>query len=362
MRSFLAIVMALAALAAAGGEEAIATIDYAEGPVSVTRDGAALPNPGIGDEIHDGDLVATGAGATLSLKLEKATGMSGSVKVSPNTSFYFSVDSVKGEKQSLAELIAGQVGLKVKKIGGAPGFSVSAGSAVCAVRGTEFDVVSSPGGSLLVGCSEGEVECSSEGASASAVPGQAVEKLEDAKLARRAVALADYENFKARWIAGEAEAFKKNAPRAARRIALRYFDLAERLVANHERIAASGALKAWLQEERSGSPPAMSDEELDRRLAELGPLLADSRAILASMERVATRVAALEDVVGNDPAIMAQQVRAGVTIADFFKRFEVAKEKDKQRILALRKALKLWKRAIMERERRKGRDQGVTAG
>jgi hypothetical protein len=343
-------ILAFASLAAFGAEQGIATIDFVDGPARVTRDGAPLSNPGIGDEIYDGDLIATGNGATLTLSLAKATGMSGTIKLSPNTSLYLSVDSLKGERQSQAELIGGQVGLKLKKLGGAPGFTVATETAVCAVRGTEFEVLASSAGSILVACSEGEVSCASEGVETSAVPGQAVEKQEGAKLARRAVAAADYEDFKAKWLAGEAAAFKKNAPKAARRIAARYLDLSERLAANHEKIAADGALKAWLEEEKKGAPSSISDKELDRRLAETGPLLQESRSILAAMERIAARVGALEGIVAGDRAVMASKVRAGVTVADFFKRFEVAKDRDQQRIVVLRKALKLYRRAMAERE------------
>ncbi len=347
---FAAGLMALASLSALGAEESIATIAFVDGPASLTRGGEALPHPGIGDEVYDGDLIATGKGGTLTLALGKATGMSGSIKLSPDTSFYLSVDTVKGERRSQAELIGGQLGLKLKKLGGSPGFGVVTESAVCAVRGTEFEVLSSIGGSTLVACTEGEVSCASEGSQESATPGQAVEKVEGAKLARRAVALADYESFKAKWLSGEAAAFKRNAPKAARRIAARYLELSERLAANREKIAADGALKAWVEEEKGGSRAAISGKELDRRLAEAGPLLEESRSILATMERIAARVTALEEVVGGDRAVMASTVRPGVTVKDFFARFEIAKDKDRERIVALRKALKLYRRATAERE------------
>ncbi len=321
--------------------------------MTVTRDGAPVANPGIGDDIYDGDLVATGKAATLTIKLDAATGMSGTIELSPETSFYLSVDSVKGEPQSLAELVAGQIGIKVKKLGGQPGLNVSTESAVCAVRGTEFEVLTSPSGAILVDCSEGEVDCSSEGQSVSAVPGQAVEKLEDAQLARTALAQADYQQFKEKWLAREETVFERNAPKAAKLIALRYLRLSERLAANHEKIAASGALRAWLREEK-GARIRLSDEELDRRLAELAPTLQESRSILGTMERIAARVGALEAVVGNDSSILSQPVRPGVTVADFFKRFAALEEKDRTRIAVVRKAIRLQKRATLERASRKG--------
>jgi hypothetical protein len=365
-----AAVMVLAALgvspapaqaAPAGGAdagEAIASIDFVDGPFSLTRDGEKVAASGIGDDVYDGDLIATGAGATATLKLGSASGMSGTVTLQPNTSMYFGVDVLKGERQGQVELIAGQIGLKLKKLAGNPVFTVSVESEVCAVRGTEFDVLSSAEGSILVACSEGEVACDVEGQTSSAVPGQAVEKREGEKLARRAFAPADYASFKKTWAEGETAAFARNAPRAAKLIAARYLALAEKLAANHDKIAASGALKSWLQEEkgvrpRAGGRTALPDAELRARVAELGPLLADSRVILASMERLAARTAALEEIVGSDPAVTSQLVRPGVTVGDFFKRFEAAKDSDQKRIVVLRKAIRLQKRAMREMEIRK---------
>lgn len=342
-------------IAAASGwaDEAVATIEYSEGAMRLARGGNPVAKPGIGDDVFDGDLISTGPGSTVTLRLEKATGMSGTLKLAPKSSFYFNIDSIKGERRSEAELISGQIGLKLKRIGGAPSFNVTTDSAVCAVRGTEFDVLASPGGAILVACAEGEVAVTSEGQASSAVPGQAVEKREGAKLARRALAASDYEAFKRKWIEDESAAFARDAPKAARRIAARYLDLAERLSSLHERIAASGAVKAWIEEERKGGA-AISDAELDRRLAEAAPLIAESRGILGSMERIAARVSELRDAVGDDAAVLSQLIGPGRTVGDFFKRFEVAKEKDLQRIAALRKAAKLLKLAQSERERRRG--------
>jgi hypothetical protein len=240
----------------------------------------------------------------------------------------------------------------MKKLAGSPTFDVDAENATCAVRGTEFDVIASPGGSILVACAEGEVECASEGVSTSAVPGQAVEKREGVRIARRTVAAADYENFKRKWIEGEAAAFKRDAPKAARRIAANYLDLAQRLAANQERISASGAVKAWVEEERKGGAGvAISKAELDRRLAEAEPLLKESRLILGPMERVAARVTAIKEAIDDDPTVLSQEIRPGRTVGDFFSRFEAARDRDLQRIAALRRTVRLVERARSERER-----------
>jgi hypothetical protein len=351
-RIALALIASISAAALAGAEDAIASIDFLEGTVSITRDGSVIKGASIGDPLMDEDLIATGPGGSLTIALSKeATGMGGSIRVSQRSSFYLRVDSIKGERQTQAELIAGQIGLKVKRIAGSPGLSVTTETAVLGVRGTEFEVSVSPAGSVLVACSEGEVSCSDESGAASALPGRAVEAGEGVKLRSLAVAPADYASFRDAWLAGEAEKFRKNAPKAAKLIAARYLELAERLAALHKAISESGALRLWLGDIGKGPQARRSDAELDAQLSELGPRLAEARKILGTMERILARVDALEEIAGKDPSIGSQAIRNGFTVADFFAKFEAEKGRDAQRVAFLRHAAKLFKAKTLERQR-----------
>lgn len=146
---------AAAAASAFLEESPLATVEFLDGKVSVTRDGEPLKGVSIGDELFDEDLLSTGADGSLVLALAPATGMRGTIRVSPKSSFYLRSESSSEERKSQAELIAGQLGLKMKKLAGEPSFEVTSGSTVMGVRGTEFTVTSSPSGALLVSCVEG---------------------------------------------------------------------------------------------------------------------------------------------------------------------------------------------------------------
>ncbi len=348
----LALAMSLVALGWIASEEAIAGIEFIDGTVTITRAGAPLKAVSIGDDLQDEDYISTGANGRVTLALSASlTGMSGTIKVAPRSSFYLRVDELKGERQTEAELIAGQISLKVKKASGSPSLSVSTGNTVMGVRGTEFEVTTSPEGSVLVDCSEGEVSCSDESGQSSALPGQAVEKREGVKLRRLAVSLADSASFRQKWIDGEEESFRKNAPKAAKAIAARYLELAERLVSLHAELSSSGVLKQWSEDARKGSVARTAPQDLDRQLAATGSRLLEAKKILGTMERIGARVEALELALADQSAVLAQELRKGFTVADFFKRFEAEKERNIQRVAWLRFAGKLYKEHDAERRR-----------
>lgn len=338
-----AVLGAALAIVSAFAEDAIAAVDFLDGPVSLSREGVPLKSLSIGDDLFDGDRIVTGAGGSLVIALDKSTGMSGTIKVSQRTTLYLELSAVKGERQTQAELIAGQLAVKVKRLSGSPGLSVATEGAVAAVRGTEFGVTLSDSGSALVDCSEGEVLCSDESGQESALPGQAVEKREGERLARRAVALADYKAFKEKWLADESAAFKRNAPRAARLIALRYNELETRLAALHEELLKSGALRRWGEERAAKRPSQVPEGQLKAELAELGPKLAEARRLLGSMERIDARVEELEGFVGDDESILAEKVRPRFTVGDFFKRFDAEKERNAKRTAWLRLASRMYR-------------------
>ncbi len=79
---------AAAAASAFLEESPLATVEFLDGKVSVTRDGEPLKGVSIGDELFDEDLLSTGADGSLVLALAPATGMRGTIRVSPKSSFY----------------------------------------------------------------------------------------------------------------------------------------------------------------------------------------------------------------------------------------------------------------------------------
>lgn len=377
-------------------EDPIATIEYLDGPVTITRDGRTIADPFIGDEVYDEDLFRTGSGGRVVIALGGATGMRGSVTVAQKSAFYLRFAGSADKPKSQAELVAGQLALKVKKIAGSPEFEVVAADTVAGVRGTEFTVTSSAGGAVLVSCVEGEVACAVDGDSLSALPGQAVERREGARLRRMAIASGEDENFRRRWADDEAAAFKRDAPKAARIIATRYLELSERLAGLHKELAASGVLRRWAEEREealsrrpprsprgaapgapqglapAGPPGAGTPSKpgaapgakpgakpgagatprapqrpdlatLEKEIREVAPLLRESAAILGKLERMNAAVAELEEALAGDEAILSEEVRKGLTVRDFFKRFDAGRERLDRDIAWLRHAGKMLK-------------------
>lgn len=343
MRRFRMSIMFLLLSASAFAQTEIASIDYLDGPVNVKRDGDLLPSVSIGDPLYDGDMISTGSAGKASIALAASTDMKGSIQVAPNSSFYLEHELLAGESKNKAELIAGQLSLKVKKLGGAPSFTVSTETAVMTVRGTEFEVSTTDSGSVLVNCSEGEVACSDEEGQTSAVPGQLVQKREGEQLSRFSVQIADYQAYREHWLAAEDEAFRQNAPKAARAIALRYRELAEKLVQLHTQLFASGVLQHWIQDWKSKPPKLEDPQQLKADLAEVGPSLAGARRLLASMERLDNQVIALQRVVGQDSDVLGQKLNEKVTIGDFFRRFDTERAKNAQRAAWIRRASGLFR-------------------
>jgi len=168
-------------------------IDYCEGIVQITRNGENLKSVDIGTKIENLDLIKTSVDGVASITFNKNSGLTGTVQIMNGTTALIRQDQITGIPLNEVQLMAGSVGLKVKKLAGIDSrIQVRSPSAVLGVRGTEF-VVSSFNGSSIVACKEGEVFCavsSSMDASilklgvngSSAIPGTMCEIVESGKV------------------------------------------------------------------------------------------------------------------------------------------------------------------------------------
>lgn len=126
------------------------------GKVSIIRQNERIENIKINDEIYLGDKVETKNQSRAELEL-----INGSiVKVNQNT--LFTVDKLKKDgkdQRNSFSLSTGSIWLKVKKLfSSTDEFSVKTPTAVCAVRGTEFQMNYSGKDSLQVLVKEGTVD------------------------------------------------------------------------------------------------------------------------------------------------------------------------------------------------------------
>jgi hypothetical protein len=321
-------------------EKPLAVISYTFGEVSLLRDGKAVAAPDIGDPVYDDDLLKTGGASGLVLELAPSTGMRGSITLAAKSSIYLHLDLLAGQNQNSVELIAGQLGVKVKRIVGAPGFKVTTDNSVLGVRGTEFEVTSSPLGELLVTCSEGEVSCSSGEARESALPGQIVEKREGLGLARRSLASKDYAAFQKAWLAERGAAFRRDAARNVAQLVGSYLEIQARMAAASRLVAADGDLKAWAEGRRKGRTEA-TGEALDRAIDRVQRRIEKDRELLGAMERASARLEALQELLASEPELSRLPAAKGQNLGQFLARFGKEKTRELEKANKLRGGFKL---------------------
>ncbi|HNX59061.1 MAG TPA: FecR family protein [Spirochaetota bacterium] len=107
-----------------------------------------------GQKIKTGDTIQTGAGSFAEINTNENT-----IRIQPKTKVKFGSTIVGNKPQSTLAVFAGSVNCKMDKLKkNNEKFNVNTASAVCAVRGTEFDVASGADGQTVLQVTEGAVE------------------------------------------------------------------------------------------------------------------------------------------------------------------------------------------------------------
>jgi hypothetical protein len=320
-----ALLAASAIAAAALSTPQIGEIDYVEGSVAIGRGGKNVPTPNIGDQILSGDLIKTQADGLVVIKLNKNTGMSGSLTVRQRSTLYINVDSLKGEPRTQVQILTGAIGSKVSKVSGSPTMNVSTSSAVMAVRGTEFEVLVSINADdsgadsqqpTLVTCTESRVSVS-DGQDQVEVPaGKVLEKRPGEKLRFIPVAVSSVKSFGERWMTEEIAAFKADAPRALADYARRYTQLSARFAAAYEPFQKSPTPRKWAEEDRSGAKINPLSPSVLRENKEIAGYLLNIKKVLFMFERVYYRMDELSEAIAGT-ADEKREIKPGQTAGDF---------------------------------------------
>jgi len=203
-KSFMALCALGILFANSAAAQVVGKIDYMEGGVTITRNGASLARADIGTAIENLDLIKTAADSLVSIVFDRASGLTGSVQIVAGSTAIIRQDQLSGTTANEVQLMTGSVNLKVKRLAGVKSaVQVKTPTSVLGVRGTEF-VVASFNGTALVACEEGEVFCSSYSevtttrssgkTGKSAVPGTLVEVLESGQLNTGAFPAGDFDD------------------------------------------------------------------------------------------------------------------------------------------------------------------------
>ena len=316
-------------------------IDYIEGSASISRDGKTSLALDLGASLSPGDLLATQADGLVVISLDKSTGMKGNITVRSNTALYLKLETVKGDKRTTLDLLAGSVASKVKKLSGHPSMRVTTNSAVAGVRGTEFEVSTSIGDAILVICSDGAVSCSDGSNTLPVQAGKALEKRPGEKLAYLPVSTSSIQQFRENWIAGQIEAFRADPIKALADYEKRYADLSSRFQTVFEPFQKSAILKKWMDEERQGIQPRILDPTVMREKREIASDLLALRKILFTYERIYYRMLEVEALVADTP-LEKEELKPGYTAGEFIRRVRTEREGLARRVALFRFAEKLY--------------------
>jgi hypothetical protein len=278
--------------------------------------------------------------------LDPATGFSGKVKVGPNTSFYFTLSTIKGQPNTTLQLMGGQLSMKMKKISGSPSAQVRTESTVAGVRGTEFSVQSAPSGDLLISCDEGLVALmADDGEAADAPAGTAVEKKQEEKFNSQSVEITDLESFRERWYQDKIEALRADPSRAVRQFSAYYLDKKADFDKNIVALEKSDALRKLLESALKGESTGSRLGRLKELRSLDAPIFAIKKNLFA-LERYYYRlqeIAEYADVGKNSKAIaLTGKNGTSVTVGDFYKKFNREKAEIERKIAFFHFAEKIY--------------------
>ncbi len=282
------IVAAVSCAAAVFADEAIGSISYIEGDVTMVRDGEEVDTVAIGQDLQNFDAIRTGPDGQAELDISPQQSPHMTIKVSAGTQFSLEIARVEGRQETGVGILGGQIALKVAKLLPAQSVRVRTDSAAMGVRGTDFTVTAPETGDVLVSCDEGEVVCTDDqGEELRAVPGTVVEKRPGSLYRTVPVAGTDVERFRAQWRTERTQYLQDNALRLIRANARLYvllareFNIAQAELARHQDI-----IRKWADEDRAGRIGSRAEIVRERRI--MGALLLRLRRTAFQLERGAT--------------------------------------------------------------------------
>jgi len=320
----------------------IGEIVYLEDEVEIVRDSETIYSEeiDIGSEINNYDLLTTLEAGYAEVEIATPQSAGTTIKVSPNTSFYFELNSVGKDQKTTIGMLGGSISLKVKKITGNRSVEVKTEYTTMGVRGTSFEITIEPAGSILVTCELGRVACTDDsGRELIAEPGTVVEKQAGEIFRAIPVRVSDLETYRRDWYAERLELFKANALKATRFYAVRY----KRLKAEFDEIYRAllqerDILNKWAAEDsKSGLGTKI---EMMREKKKIIRHLFALRKNLYMFERVYFRLQELNTY--YEQGYGRGSIGSGVSAVAFFQEFNRDKKSLSSKMAKVRYVTKLY--------------------
>jgi hypothetical protein len=302
-------------------------IVFFEGKVSITRSGKEYKASSlyIGFELGDYDLITTGANGKAELLLRTPKGQEVNVKVASNSSFYVESSKLKSGKDSTSlEMLSGSVALKVNTLTRNSEVQVRTRTTVMGIRGTKFNVDSTPNDDLLITCEEGKVSCTDEdGKVLYSEPGTAVEKIPEQSFKSVNVDVKELEEYKERWKKNRMEVLKANALRATRFFAKIFLQSYQNITDTYnELLTKKDIIAKWIDEDNQGK--IGSKIEVMREKKQLVGLLFKLKRNLFLFERAFFRLMELESY--YQEGYGKGDIKPGLSAGEFFEDFNSKKD------------------------------------
>ncbi len=338
-RIVLVLVLSVLTTAAMGALE-LGRVTYIEGDVELVRDGEQRDafEIEIGEPIFEFDVIQTGFDGYIEVELAEPA--RGTVRVRENSAYYVQRSSTPRGVTVQLNVLSGGVEIAAHAVSENTTLQVRTRSAILGVRGTQFDVLTSPDEATLLGVREGIVVLVAGGEEITAEEGAAVEALPDGRTQTQVVPGGDFERYYARWTETRLQAFRNGAPTFIRAYVRRYqdtkptfFDAYERLVVYRERLKE-------LEEQGAGS---LGDQM--RLRAEIGPALIAMRSIFPLFEDTVYRLRELRRF--HDQGIGRTQID-GADSERFFREFAAEEREVTARLAEVRSIFRMY-RAIEAR-------------
>ena len=303
-------------------QEAVGVVTYLEGIVDIHRDGEILElfDSDLGLEIYNQDLIETGSDGLLEVEMTSYQNSGTKIIVSEDTAFYFEISSGSRGTKATLPMLSGTLAFKVNKLTGNEELSVQTGSAVMGVRGTEFEVVSAPEGSILVVCVEGQVECEDDKRGRQyAQSGRVVEKRSGERVRRIEVDPGDEELYKDFWVGQREQVFKAGAPTFIRAYSQQYRTLQPQFAEAYQRVMTHRETLLQYGETGGGGGFGNVNSDLMMLYNNVSKDLIPARGIFVLFEQVFYSVKVLERY--HSQGIGVSQISEELSSVDFFNQF-----------------------------------------
>jgi hypothetical protein len=317
----------------------VGEFSYVEGDVDLVRAGKSS-KADFGMSVDNYDQVATGKNGSAELAIDPKSGINGSIKLRPGTTFYIDLAGAGAEKKAGIELLTGSVSAAVSKLAGKSNLEIRTQGATMGVRGTVFEVAIAPAGDLLVSCESGRVEVKDEGGrTLFAEPGAVVERTAEDMFRNVPVRTSNLADFRRQWNAERIEAFKANAGRAIADFAGRYRGLKERFdKAYMELLRHRDIIDKWMREDRQKTIGGRMEIMQEKKV--IIASLFEIRKVLFLFEKIYFRLLELETYVAQGYG--RGTIAPGLTAEQFFRQFQNEAVSLQEKMHSIRYVMKLF--------------------